>query len=115
MNIPLYPKGVRQWLWTLLRPFLLLAVIMGGLFTLIDMPGASYSGPLPALNQQERHIAVLLEKHVRTLADEIGPRNIWRRSSMDRTVRYLNNVLSDMGYTVFRQEFKSHDITSANL
>ena len=116
MKLTLYPKGVRQWLWTLVRPILfILAIIMSGLFTLFNMPGLSYTGPLPPLSEQEQHTAVLLEKHVHILANEIGPRNIWRHSSMDRTVGYLEKVLSDMGYDVRRQQFRSYEVTSVNL
>ncbi|MBU0943336.1 MAG: M20/M25/M40 family metallo-hydrolase [Proteobacteria bacterium] len=79
------------------------------------MPGSSYTGPLPPLSEQEQHTAGLLEKHVHILANEIGPRNIWRRSSMDSTVSYLDKILSDMGYTIQRQEFSSHEVTSTNL
>lgn len=65
---------------------------------------------MPPLSEQEQHTAGLLEKHVHILANEIGPRNIWRHSSMDSTVRYLDKVLSDMGYTVQQQEFRSIQI-----
>ena len=34
---------------------------------------------------------------------------------MDSTVRYLDKVLSDMGYTVQQQEFRSYEVTSVNL
>jgi hypothetical protein len=88
MKLTLYPKGVRQWLRDLIRPILLILAIMSGLFSLINMPGSSYTGPLPPLSEQEQHIAGLLEKHVHILANEIGPRIIWRPSSMDSTVRY---------------------------
>ncbi len=115
MKLTLYPKGVRQWLWALIRSTLLILAIMSGLFTLINMPGSSYTGPLPPLSEQEQHVAGLLEKHVHILANEIGSRNIWRRSSMDSTVRYLDKVLSDMGYTVQQQEFRSYEVTSVNL
>ncbi|MEN8198980.1 MAG: M28 family peptidase [Thermodesulfobacteriota bacterium] len=115
MKVTFYPKGVRQWLWTFIRPTLLILAIMSGFFVLTNMPGSSYTAPLPPLSEQERHTAGLLEKHVHILANEIGPRNIWRRSSMDSTVRYLDKVLSDMGYVVQRQEFSSYKVTSVNL
>ena len=115
LKLTLYPKGVRQWLWTLIRPILLILAIMSGLFFLINMPGFSYTDSLPPLSEQEKHTAVLLKKHVHILANEIGPRNIWRHSSMDSTVRYLDKVLSDMGYTVQRQEFRAYEVTSVNL
>jgi Zn-dependent M28 family amino/carboxypeptidase len=88
---------------------------MGGLFTLTNMPGSSYTGSLPPLSEQEKTTSGLLAKHVHMLAHEIGPRNIWRRSSMESTVSYLEKVLSDLGYTVQRQEFRSYQVTSANL
>ncbi|OEU49437.1 MAG: hypothetical protein BA866_11885, partial [Desulfobulbaceae bacterium S5133MH15] len=115
MKLTLYPKGVRQWLWAFIRLILLASAIMSGLFTLTNMPGSSYRGPLPPLSEEEQLTADLLEKHVHILANEIGPRNIWRRSTMESTVRYLDKVLSDAGYTVQQQEFRSHEVTSLNL
>ena len=81
MKLTLYPKGVRQWLWTLIRSILLILAIMSGLPTLINMPGSSYTGPLPPLSAQEQHTADLLKNHVYILANEIGPRRslIWYR------------------------------------
>ncbi|WP_208597688.1 M28 family peptidase [Desulfogranum mediterraneum] len=88
---------------------------MSGLFSLIQMPGSSHTGPLPPLSEQERQSAALLQKHVDVLAVEIGPRNIRRPPSMERTVHYLNRVLSALGYMVQHQEFSSYKLTSVNL
>lgn len=80
-----------------------------------DMPGSSFTGTLSPLSSEEQHSAALLERHVHILAGDIGPRNIWRPSSMESTVRYLDKVLSDLGYSVQRQEFRAYEVTSVNL
>ena len=96
-------------------PLLLMLICMGGLYSLVNMPGSSYSGLLPPLSEQEQFTATMLRKHVYMLADHIGPRNIWRPSSMEGTVDYLNSIFSGMGYDLLQQEFRSHDVTSVNL
>ncbi|MEW6427909.1 MAG: M28 family peptidase [Thermodesulfobacteriota bacterium] len=79
------------------------------------MPGTSHTGPLPPLSAGEAQTASLLEKHVRVLAGDIGPRSIWRPASMTATVDYLRQVLAALGYAVRFQEFRSHDVTAVNL
>ena len=95
---------------------IILALVFGsGIFFSIHMPGSSFSGPMPPLTQQERQISELLRHHVQTLARDIGPRNIWRASSMSDTVGYLEEVLVDLGYTVRQQEFSAYNVTAVNL
>ncbi len=81
----------------------------------VHMPGSSFSGPLLPLTPQEQQTSELLRRHVHTLARDIGPRNIWRASSMSTTAAYLEEVLVDLGYAVRQQEFSSHDVTVVNL
>jgi Zn-dependent M28 family amino/carboxypeptidase len=81
----------------------------------IHMPGSSFIGPLPLLTPQEQYTSELLRRHVHTLAQDIGPRNIWRASSMSATTTYLEKVLTGLGYTVRQQEFSAHNVTAINL
>lgn len=99
----------------LCRLIILTLVLMSSLFAFIQMPGTSFTGKLPALTTQERRSAELLASHVHALAHDIGPRNIWTPPSMARSVSYLARVLSDMGYTVRKQEFSAYDVLSQNL
>jgi len=88
---------------------------MISLFGFIHMPGTSFRGLLPALTAQERRSAGLLAHHVRALADDIGPRNIWTPPSMTAAVSYLEKALSGMAYTVRTQEFSAFNVSSRNL
>ena len=56
--------------------FSLLAFL--GASYMIRMPGRSYWGPLPPMSAEEAEIQRRLERHVRTLAGEIGERSMTR-------------------------------------
>ncbi len=72
---------------------------------MISMPGRSFFGPLPALSAEEDLLSARLERHVRTLAEEIGERNITSNDSLDASVRYLDRVFREVGDSVAAQEF----------
>ncbi len=101
------PHGGRQWLAALGRLGVLVVVLMTSLLALLKMPGSSFSGPLPRLTAVEERGAVRLAAHVRTLADDIGPRNIWTAGTMEKTADYLRAEFSAMGYEVREQEVAS--------
>lgn len=109
------PQGMRQWSAALGRLFILMVVLMSSLFALLQMPGSSFSGPLAKLSAEEERCAKRLADHVRTLAQDIGPRNIWTVSSMATTVDYLKAELSSMGYEVQEQEVPSDREVVYNL
>lgn len=90
-------------------------ILMSSLFSFIRMPGTSFNGPLPQLTPQEHQSAERLAEHVRVLANEIGPRNIWEPPSMATTVSYLKRTLRSMGYQVNIQEFSASNVISKNL
>ena len=115
MKLRFRPYGVRQWLWALARLIILIVVLMSILSSLTRMPGSSFSGHLPPLTEEEQKTAALLKKHVYTLAQFIGPRNIWSPPSMATTVNYLTQAMTGYGYTVLEQEFTAHDVTAVNL
>ena len=115
MKLTLRPHQVRQWLPALALLIFIILVLMSSLLPFTRMPGSSFSGHLPPLTEEEQKTSALLEKHVYTLAQVIGPRNIWSPPSMANTVNYLTHVMTDSGYTVWEQEFTAHDITAVNL
>lgn len=101
------PQGVVQWLATLGCLLILMVAIMSGLLALIQMPGSSYTGPLQKLSAAESSSAERLAAHVRALANDIGPRNIWTTGSMADSVRYIHGELAALGYQVQTQEVAS--------
>lgn len=115
MRFSLYPRGLRQWLLSLMQLIVCVLLLLGSMFFSTRMPGSSFSGSLPPLTQQERQTSELLRQHVYTLAKDIGPRNIWQTSSMSATVTYLQEILTGLGYVVKQQEFTAHNVTVLNL
>ncbi|MCB2181606.1 MAG: M20/M25/M40 family metallo-hydrolase [Desulfobulbaceae bacterium] len=109
------PQGKWQWLRAFCIPAALLLVLMSGLFFCANMPGTSFTGTLPALTSGEQHTADQLKKHVYTLAQDIGARNIWQPPSMATTVSYLEEALSSMGYNPKKQEFTAYNVVAVNL
>lgn len=57
------------------------------------------SGEIPDTNQTE----AFLKAHVFHLADSIGERNAYRPGTMERSARYIEKTLEEMGYAVTRQ------------
>ncbi len=115
MSLALSPHGPRQWLYALIR-MTILALLLGCTpFFFTNMPDSSFKGPLAPLTLPEQLTSQRLSDHVCTLARDIGPRNIWRASSMAATTTYLEKVLTDIGYRVQQQEFSAHNVTAINL
>jgi hypothetical protein len=73
-------------------------------FQWIRMPGASYSGGLPQVDSPTV-LAGRLNDHVRTLADEIGERNVFHPHELERAADYVESQLELAGYTVDRFSF----------
>ncbi|NJN48968.1 MAG: M28 family peptidase [Alkalinema sp. RL_2_19] len=79
------------------------------------MPGSSYAGELPALNPLQAELRMGLRRDVEMLATTIGPRNLQYPDNLKKTSQFLLKELSDMGYVVERQSYKSLDQTFENL
>src|SRR5215831_13458459 len=97
----------RRWSWrgVALRWSIILAllVLFGAFMT--EMPGKSYSGPLPPLTPNETEIKTNLQKHVSMLAEEIGPRNTIQFKALEKASQYVEDSLRALGYTVSSQEY----------
>jgi len=70
-----------------------------------SMPGTSQSGPLQPLTGEERILRAALELHVRTLAETIGERNMYRYEALEATAEYIRGSFEQMGYEVRAQSF----------
>jgi len=71
-----------------------------------SMPGRSYTGPLPALTDQEDELRQRLWAHVHKLAGEIGERNMARPEALDAAADYIVESFAKIGYQAAAQEFK---------
>jgi Zn-dependent M28 family amino/carboxypeptidase len=79
------------------------------------MPGRSYSGPVYQPSPAEMAIQERLRQHVRTLATEIGPRNVKRHAALEASARYIQTRLEKLGYRVTAQVFDTDGRSVRNL
>jgi Zn-dependent M28 family amino/carboxypeptidase len=79
------------------------------------MPGSSWSGDAPPLDERERQIHDRLRQHVAQLAGRIGERNVWRPTAYAAAAEYIRRVLENAGYAVNEQSFTSGDLSVSNL
>lgn len=73
------------------------------------MPGASHSGPLPALTDEQRALAAPLRRHVETLA------RTERNTDLDTPARYIADALRSYGLDPRLQSFPSGGRTVSNI
>lgn len=90
-------------------------LIFFGLHWMTQMPGRSYIDSLPALTEEELVLHTRLENHVRTLAQDIGERHLWRYDALTVTADYVENTLQAMGYAVTTQEYVVENKAVKNL
>ena len=93
----------------------LLLILTVSVWWMTGMPGRSHAGPLPALSAAEQELRTRLEGHVRTLAGEIGERNVWRPEALADAVRYLEERLRESGHAVAREGFTAAGVDVHNL
>ncbi len=79
------------------------------------MPGRSWRGPRPPLHPGEVAVAEDLERTVRVLAEEIGPRHFERPGSLERTLAWLEAEFRARGLEPQREPFEGRGQTFANL
>lgn len=94
---------MRLTIW-ILTPILLTGA--GGWLLMLRMPGVNYSGAAAPLNQRETALRDSLRREVEKLADEIGERNLVRYQALNAAASYLEQGLTEAGYTVERNEFE---------
>jgi Zn-dependent M28 family amino/carboxypeptidase len=70
-----------------------------------DMPGFSYSGPFYELNPEEKEIKKNIIRHINTLADKIGERNIWNIKKLEEAGAYILHTLTSFGLQGLEQTF----------
>src|SRR6266480_2840958 len=95
--------------WGLIR-MIALAGILPLLFLIIwlwtvRMPGPTFTGRLPPLTPNQDAMRVTLERHVRTLAHDIGVRSDETYANVQRAAAYIERNLQALGYQVVSLEF----------
>ncbi len=70
-----------------------------------NMPGRSYSGPLPAPDRRLLFLAAELRRDVETLSVGIGRRNFQHYEGMERSVEFICGEFRKAGYEPRMQEY----------
>ena len=86
-----------------------------GWWIMIQMPGKSHRGPLPALTETQADLRDALREDVEMLAGTIGERNVFRYDKLVEAAQYIERSLAQAGYEVHHQEFKVGGQTCVNL
>ncbi len=93
----------------------LLIFLLWAYFSMIKMPGKSYTGRLPALTDAQRLLRDELVRDVEKLAGEIGERNIWHYEKLAAAADFIETSLAEGGYKVGRQNFQVQDKMCRNI
>lgn len=109
------PRGSRRSFLRLLRSAGISVFLVSGCMISTQMPNTSYSGPFQPLSEDEVVLRDRLQKHVWTLADEIGERNIWHVKGLEASVHFIRTALTEVGYDVNIQEYTVQGIPVRNL
>ncbi|MDI5985507.1 M20/M25/M40 family metallo-hydrolase [Halomonas sp. M4R5S39] len=84
---------------------LLLLVLMalgGGYWMMFQMPGVSYQGTPPPLDDEGQALRERLREHVRVLADEIGERHYWRPERLHAAADAIDRAFREAGHEPLR-------------
>lgn len=81
----------------------------------VDMPGRSYTGPLPAMSATQTTLAAELRADVEMLAGTIGERNVFNPEKLAAAEAYLTAELERAGYVVKKQVFTARGVECANI
>ena len=84
-------------------------------FTMLKMPGKTYTGRLPPLTSAQLSLRGELLRDVETLAGRIGQRNIWHYRNLTAAADFLETSLADAGYKVHRQNYLVEGKTCCNI
>lgn len=105
-----------QFVFVLFLLIVILAVFLGlSLAYMMWMPGSSHSGAYEPPTEQEREIRENLEKHVRTLAGEIGERNFWLYEELEASAAFVGDTLKGFGYRVREQRYRVLEKVMKNI
>lgn len=103
-------------LWcSLLLLGLLFCGLLGCWWTMISMPGQSYSGELPSLDPPQTTLREQLRRDVEHLSMKIGQRNLHHYPALCRAADFIEQQFTDSGYRVERQKYRVGDLDCYNL
>lgn len=83
--------------------------------TWLRMPGKSFAGPLPPLDDDAQKLRADLEREVRTLAGKIGERNIDHPRALEQAKVHVETGLRRTGLSVLEQSYVVSGVPCSNL
>ncbi len=96
--------------------YLVIIILVIALFTyMIYMPGKSYEGKLPALDDVDHATAKRFEAHVTELCINPAGRNFIEKKGLDAARRYIAGQFESSGYQVKFHEYQINGDTVANI
>ncbi|OGT65545.1 MAG: hypothetical protein A2W69_01465 [Gammaproteobacteria bacterium RIFCSPLOWO2_02_47_7] len=96
--------------------YLILVLVIAAFFTyMIYMPGVSYQGALPSLDDADRAMAERLESHVSMLCSNPAGRNYIEKQGLISAKQYITERFQASGYPVSFQEYQISGDTFANI
>jgi Zn-dependent M28 family amino/carboxypeptidase len=93
--------------------FLIVIPIMSMLWYMLQVPGRSYRGPMPAMTQAQLALAAQLSLHVHAIGAK--EHNTGHPEALKEVAAYIQGQLDGIGYAVAVQAFPSADQTVQNL
>lgn len=82
---------------------------------MIGMPGESYDGPLPALDEAQAALAEELRRDVTALVEGIGERNVEHPSQLEAAARFIERELRRAGLEPRRQSYTVEGVACHNI
>ena len=96
--------------------YLVIVFLVVALFTyMIYMPGKSYEGDLPAIDDADHATAKRLEAHVTELCRNPAGRNFIEKKALDAARKYIAWQFESSGYQVKFHEYQLNGDTVANI
>lgn len=79
------------------------------------MPGQSWRGPLPELDDEQRRLVALLRRNVERLASDVGERHMRRAGTLERAWNKLEAEFEEAGYDPKAYRYQVDGKQVANL
>jgi Zn-dependent M28 family amino/carboxypeptidase len=96
--------------------YLILILITAAFFTyMIYMPGSSWRGSLPSLDDTGRAMAQRLESHVLALCSNPAGRNFVEKQGLNAAKQYITGQFQTSGYQVAYQDYQLSGETFSNI
>jgi Zn-dependent M28 family amino/carboxypeptidase len=92
---------------------LLALAALGGILYMVEMPGHSWRGGLPALTADETRTRDELNRHVTKLAGDIGARTA--ETGLEAAAAYIHDTLHAHGYATSELTYEASGFTYRNI